>query len=140
MDKLRYRDKRLIKVSKKNTRLRYSTRTKKNMGLIYKVWIAISFIIIQFIQPIWGEKGMVRIFKGMLQVSVSSAGVIQIDTNRYITRRNGWEQLDKLLKDKGYKTHVLFRQCEFWMNDGVKKKLKGRNIGEFFILWEGDEI
>lgn len=121
-------------------KIKNTNKTKKKIRLIYKLWLAISFIITQFIQPIWGEKEIIRMIKAMLQVSVSPVGVMHIDTNRYMTRRSGWEQLDKLLKAEGYETHVLFKQCEFWKADGIKKKLSGRSIGEFFILWQGDKI
>lgn len=115
-------------------------RKANKAGILYKVWLAVSFVIIQFIRPVWNEKNFTKIIKGMMQVTIMPVGVVQVDTNRYITRKNGWEQLDKLLKKEGYKTHMLFRQCEFWKDEGIKKELKGKNIGEFFILWEGDII
>ncbi|MEG0014230.1 MAG: hypothetical protein RR324_06695 [Cellulosilyticaceae bacterium] len=153
MSRLKYKNKQLAKSRTKTPnvtrsrdtvndkeKIKNSNKTKKKIGLVYKLWLVISFSIIQFIYPIWGEKGVIRMIKAMIQVSVSPVGIIHIDTNRYITRKSGWEQLDKLLKAEGYETHVLFKQCEFWKADGIKKELKGRSIGEFFILWQGDKI
>lgn len=115
-------------------------KRKVKISFIYKVWLVMAFIFLKVIKPLWREREWIEVIKGIFKVVVSPIGVIPIDENRYITRSNGWEQLNKFLKAKGYETHILFRNCEFWKNDEEKKKLYGRNIGEYFILWEGDEI
>lgn len=117
-----------------------SKKRKVKISFIYKIWLVSAFIFLKVVKPLWGEREWIQIIKSIFKVAVSPTGVIAIDHNRYITRANGWEQLNKFLKEKGYNTHILFRNCEFWKSDEEKKKLCGRNIGEYFILWEGDEI
>lgn len=113
---------------------------KKKNKVIYSIGCIISTIILKVIRPLWGERDLIKVIKGIIRVSIDPKGVSYLGDNRYITKATGWEQLDIFLKDEGYKTSMFFRKCEFWKGDEEPQKLLGKNIGEYFILWEGDNI
>lgn len=125
-------------MGKKDTKK--DTNKKHNGSILYKIAVGLAFIFFKMIKPILREKNCIQIMRGLLSLMINPVGVVKLADQRYITSANGWEQLERLLKDKGYETQILFRDCEYWKINEQRRHLKGRNIGEYFILWEGDNI
>lgn len=116
------------------------THKKHNWSIYYKIGVGGAFIFLKFIKPTLKEKNCMSIIRGLLSLMINPIGIVELEDQRYITSAKGWEQLDRLLKDKGYETQILFRDCEYWKMNEQRKHLKGKNIGEYFILWEGNNI